>query len=71
MKLPAWHRNEFRLPCGCKAVWNQQEGQYNQRCTCSLQRRQARNRAAKLEVSEKNRRFRDVPLYRKPFSLFR
>lgn len=71
MKLPKWHTNEFRLPCGCMAFWNQQEGQYNSRCTCSLPLRQARARAEKLQCREKEQRLLDVPLYHRPFSIFR
>jgi hypothetical protein len=61
----------IRLACGCPAVWNDREGQYNSRCTCPKPPQQVAQRVARQRSHNSSKRRQDAPLYRKPFSILR
>jgi len=61
----------IRLACGCPAVWNDVEGQYNSRCTCPTQPQQTAQRVKRQQSHDSTKKRRDAPLDRKPFSILR
>ena len=62
------------LPCGCVAIWNDLEGQYNSQCCCSAEVKRVRRLAERAETWQRRweaRRRRESALYYRPFSLLR